>query len=78
MCRRGGVVSVEGRFHGCDEVWRGCGVERKRQLAVFEKACGGEVLTADDEFGVVGEQDFLVHVQPRLGIWEQVHRAASG
>ena len=43
-CACGGVVSVEGGFHGDDEVWRGCGVEDEGQLAVFEKTGGGELL----------------------------------
>jgi hypothetical protein len=39
-------------------------------VAVFQKACGGEVLAADDELSVVGEQCFLVDVH-RLGICKQ-------
>ena len=57
LCGRRRVVSVEGRFHSGDESWRGCGVERKGQFAVFEKTCSGEVLAADNERGVSSTDD---------------------
>jgi hypothetical protein len=56
---RGGEVSVEGGAHGGNKGRRDRGVQRKGQFAIFEKTCGGEVLAADDERGVVGEQDFF-------------------